>query len=60
MKKTKLQSNLTPFLDARERQMDEDYEWCLHDQDVRKQYGGKIVVAYKRKILGVGKNHLAA
>jgi hypothetical protein len=59
MKKVKRQS-FGPYLDERERQMDDDYEWCLNDPEVRKAYGGKVVVAYKRKIWGVGKNHAAA
>ena len=49
-----------PYLDEREQQINNDYEWCLHDPAVRKQYGGKVVVVYKRKIWGVGKNHAAA
>jgi hypothetical protein len=49
-----------PYLDEREQQLNDDYEWCLHDPEVRRKYGGKVVVAYKRKILGVGKDHMAA
>lgn len=59
MKKTK-QQDLGPYLDEREQQIDDDYEWCLHDAEVRKSYGGKVVVAYQRKIWGVGKDHAAA
>jgi hypothetical protein len=47
-------------LNAKERQINEDYEWCLHDPEVRKQYGGKVVVAHRKRILGSGKNHLEA
>jgi hypothetical protein len=59
MKKLEPQA-LSPYLDEREQQMNDDYEWCLHDPEVRKKYGGKVVVAYKHKIWGAGKNHLAA
>jgi hypothetical protein len=48
-----------PYLDERERQMNDDYEWCLHDPEVRKKYGGKVVVAHERKIWGASKNHTA-
>jgi hypothetical protein len=44
----------------REKQIDEDYEWCLHDPEVRQAYGGQVVVAYRRKIWGAGSNHTAA
>jgi hypothetical protein len=47
-------------LNAKERQINEDYEWCLHDPEVRKQYGGKVVVAHRKRILGAGKNHTEA
>jgi hypothetical protein len=59
MKKTH-QPSLSPYLDEREQQIDEDYEWCLRDPEVRKKYGGKVVVAYKHKIWGVGRNHMDA
>ena len=59
MKKT-IQQPLSPYLDEREQQVDADYEWCLHDVEVRKKYGGKVVVAHQRKIWGVGKNHALA
>ena len=51
MKKTKTSAaKFGPGLDEREQQMDDDYEWCLHDPEIRKKYGGQVVVAYKRKI----------
>ncbi len=59
MKKVK-QPVLGPYLDERERQMDADYEWCLNDAEVRQKYGGKVVVAYKRRIWGAGKHRLVA
>jgi hypothetical protein len=54
------QQKFGPYLDEREQQIQDDYEWCLHDRDVRKKYGGKVVVVHRRKIWGVGKNHAAA
>ena len=53
-------SPLGPYLDEREQQMQDDYEWCLHDPEVRQAYGGRVVVAYQRKIWGAGKNHAVA
>jgi hypothetical protein len=47
---------LRPF-NERENQIDDDYEWCLHDPEVRRQYGGQVVAVYKRQIWGWGKNH---
>jgi hypothetical protein len=47
-------------LDERERQIDDDYEWCLHSEEVQKAYAGKVVATYKRRIWGAGKNHGAA
>lgn len=51
---------LGPHLDERERQINDDYEWCLHDAEVRRKHGGKVVVAHRRRIWGVGKDHAAA
>jgi hypothetical protein len=59
MKKVKHESP-SQHLDEREQQMWDDYEWCLHDPEVRQKYGGKVVVAYRRKIWGAGRNHLLA
>jgi hypothetical protein len=47
-------------LNAQELQIREDYEWCLHDPVVRRKYGGKVVVAHRGVILGVGRNHTEA
>jgi hypothetical protein len=44
-------------LDERERQLNDDYEWCLHDPEVRRRFGGQVVAAYRRTIWGAGKNH---
>jgi hypothetical protein len=47
-------------LDEREKRIQEDYEWCLHDPEVRRRYGGRVVVVQNRKVWGVGSNHGAA
>jgi hypothetical protein len=59
MRKASLQP-LSPFLDERERQIDDDYEWCLHDPDAQHEYSGRVVVVHKRRIWGAGKNHREA
>ncbi len=59
MKKTGRRS-FGPTLSVREQQMDQDYEWCLHDPEIRRKYGSQVVVAHRRKIWGVGSNHAAA
>src|SRR5262249_26023739 len=44
-------------LNEHERQINDDYEWCLHDPEVRRQYGGQVVVAHRRRIWGAGRDH---
>jgi hypothetical protein len=34
-----------------------DYEWCLRDPEVHKQYARQVVAAHHRRILASGKNH---
>jgi hypothetical protein len=51
---------LPPYLTEDELQQNDDYEWCLHDPEVQRAYGGQIVVAHKRRILAVGANHQIA
>jgi hypothetical protein len=51
---------LSPYLDKRERQIQDDYEWALHDPAVRKKHGGKVVVVHRRQVWGAGKDHGAA
>src|SRR2546430_2591450 len=41
MKKVKPQP-LSPYLDEREQQIQDDYEWCWHDPEMQKKYGGKV------------------
>lgn len=51
---------MSSYLTEEEKKMNEDYEWCLHDPDVRRQYGGQVVVAHQRRIWGAGPDHGAA
>jgi len=44
-------------LNEQERQINDDYEWVLHDAEVQRKYAGKVVVVHKRKVWGAGKNH---
>lgn len=47
-------------LTEQEKQFNDDYEWCLHDDEVRRQYGDQVVAAHHRRIWGAGVNHLEA
>jgi hypothetical protein len=61
MKKTKTTlPTFPPYLTEDERLKEDDYEWALHDMETRRKYGGKVVVVYRKRILGAGKNHRAA
>jgi hypothetical protein len=51
---------LAAVLDERERRIQDDYEWCLHDPDLRAKHTGKVVVVCHRKVWGAGKNHADA
>lgn len=53
-------SSLPCYLTEEEKKMNEDYEWCLNDPDVQRQYGGQVVVAHQRRIWGAGKDFGAA
>jgi hypothetical protein len=53
-------SSTYSYLTEEEKKMNEDYEWCLHDPDVRRQYGDQVVAAHQRRIWGAGANHLEA
>ena len=59
MKKTD-QQPLSPYLDAHEQQMQDDYEWCWNDPEMQKKYGGKVIIVHQRKVWGVGNNHALA
>jgi hypothetical protein len=47
-------------LTEQEKQFNDDYEWCLHDTEVRRQYGDQVVAVHQRRIWGAGANHLVA
>lgn len=47
-------------LTEQEKQFKDDYEWCLHDIEVRRQYAYQVVAAHRRRIWGAGANHLEA
>ena len=51
------QNGVVRPLDERERQLNDDYEWCLHDPAIRRRYGGLVVAAHRRTVWGAGKNH---
>jgi hypothetical protein len=38
----------------------EDYDWAIHDSQVRQEHGGLIVAVRGRKVWGAGKNPRAA
>ena len=48
------------YLTEQEKQINDDYEWCLHDPEVRRLYGDQVVAVHQRRIWGAGANHLAA
>ena len=48
------------YLTEEEKQIRDDYEWCLHDPEVRRLYGDQVVVASRRRIWGAGRAHSAA
>jgi hypothetical protein len=47
-------------LDERERQIREDYEWCLRDPAIQQTYGGNVVVVHKRRVWAAARTHRAA
>ncbi len=49
-----------PYLTADEQRKNDDFEWALHDPELRKKYGGKVVAVYRRKVFGVGNNYQTA
>ena len=49
-----------PYLTRDEQRKHDDYEWALHDLELRKKFGGKIVVVHRMKVLGVGRSYQAA
>jgi hypothetical protein len=53
-------SRFPNYLTREEIQINDDYEWALHDPEVRRQYGNQVVAVYQRRIWGAGANHAAA
>ncbi len=53
-------SRMSCYLTEEEKKMNEDYEWCLNDPDVRRQYGNQVVAAHQRRVWGAGRDHRAA
>jgi hypothetical protein len=47
-------------LDEREKQIQKDYQWVLHDRTIQRQQAGNVVAVHKGRIWGVGANHAAA
>jgi hypothetical protein len=54
------QTGLIDGFTAREQQIYEDYEWCLHDPEIQRTYGGKVVAVHNRRVWGAGKTYQAA
>jgi hypothetical protein len=50
----------SPTLSQQEQQKNHDYEWAVKDADIQRKYAGKVVVVYRGKILGAGKNFRTA
>jgi hypothetical protein len=48
---------LSPYLDEREQQINDDYDWAMWDESVRRAYGGQVVAVSGRKVWGAGSNH---
>jgi hypothetical protein len=49
-----------PHLTEDEQRKRDDYEWALHDPGVRAKYAGKVVVVYRKTVLGAGRTYAAA
>src|SRR5262249_62377199 len=47
----------TVELDAREKQLRDDYDWCLRDADVQRNYRGRVVAVHRRTVWGAGRTH---
>ena len=54
------QQDFAPYLDEREQQISDDYEWCLQNQEIRHKHRDKVVVVYRRQVLGIGTDHVTA
>jgi hypothetical protein len=50
----------TAALDEREMRLHADYEWGLHDAEVRRAHAGQVVAVCDRRVWGAARNHAAA
>lgn len=50
----------TTTLTTRERQIRDDYDWCLQTQAIQEQYRGKVVAVHRRTIWGTARTPGAA
>ena len=60
MKKAVQRQSFPPHLSEEEQRKCDDYEWACHDAQVQHKYAGKIVVVFRRQILGAGASYRAA
>jgi hypothetical protein len=60
MKKTAKAEPFSRLLSEEEQRKRDDYEWGLHNAQVRREYAGKVVVVFRRKVLGAGASYRAA
>jgi hypothetical protein len=44
-------------LTERERQLSQDYDWCLQDPAIQRTYAGQVVAVHQKKVWGAGKTH---
>jgi hypothetical protein len=47
-------------LTEQEQQLHNDYEWGLHDPQVRQEHGGQVVAVHRGRVWGAGADHGAA
>ncbi len=60
MKNTAESQAFPSHLSEEEQRKREDYEWALRSAEVQRKYAGKIVVVFRKKILGAGSTYRAA
>jgi hypothetical protein len=44
-------------LNDQERQLRDDYDWCLRDPAIQAEYAGQVVAVHQQKVWGAGKTH---
>jgi hypothetical protein len=50
-------SRVISELNEQERQLSEDYDWCLRDPAIQRAYAGQVVAVHRKKVWGAGKTH---